>query len=76
MLSLRNPSRTAEWIESGGRRYWVEMDRERTLIMAEVEVAAHDKRKTLRAVRHPVTLARLQAIVRPEAKCPTCGGTT
>jgi hypothetical protein len=61
------------WIEDGGRRYIVTVDSTRTVLAASVECKAHDKRATLRVLRHPVTLARLQALVRPAAKCPHCG---
>jgi len=63
-----------KWVESGGRRYRVMVALDYTVLRAEVEVTAHDKRPTLRRIRHPVTIARLQDMVRPAAKCPTCGG--
>jgi len=62
------------WLEDAGRRYWVEVDRDRTLLQASIEVKPHDKVATTRRLKHPVTLARLQALVRPAAKCPHCGG--
>ena len=70
---MTGPSRTGRWIESDGRRYWIETDQAGTLLAAEVEVKCHDKRATQRRLKHPATLARLQALVRPKARCPHCG---
>ena len=72
-MSASAPGRRAYWLESHGRRYWVTVDRDRTLMQASVEVKPHDKAPALRLLRHPVTLARLQALVRPTARCPHCG---
>lgn len=66
-------SRIGYWLEDAGRRYWVEVDRDRTLLEASIEVKPHDKAPTTRRLKHPVTLARLQALVRPASKCPHCG---
>lgn len=66
--------RIGYWLEDSGRRYWVEVDVNRTLLQASIEVKPHDKVTTKRKLTHPVTLARLQALVRPAAKCPHCGG--
>ena len=60
-------------VVDGGRRYWVEIDAERTLLSAQIEIHAHDKAMAARRVKHPVTLARLQALIRPPARCPHCG---
>lgn len=70
------PSVRGFWVEDAGRRYWVEVDRQRTLLAASVEVHAHDRRTTLRRLVNAVTLARLQAVVRPLVRrCAHCGAT-
>ena len=66
------PSIIAFWLESAGQRYWVQVDQDRALLSAEIEIQAHDKRLTMRKVVNKVTLSRLQGIVRPVA-CPVCG---
>jgi hypothetical protein len=62
-----------EWVEDGGRRYCVNLDAARTVHAAWVQVAPHDKAPTMRRLKHPVTLARLQALVRQPKKCQHCG---
>lgn len=64
------------WLETGGRMYWVETDKDGTLLLAEIKVKAHDKLETMRRLKHPATLARLQALVRPAPRCPHCGAVT
>lgn len=61
------------WVQANGKEYWLEVDEKRTLLAASVLVSAHDKSPTVRRLTHPVTLARLQAIVRPPALCALCG---
>ena len=70
---MTHASRIAFWLESSSRKYWVEVDQARTLLSASVEVTPHDKPRALRTLKHPVTLARLQALVRPAARCEHCG---
>ena len=67
-----SPNVIGFWLETQGQRYWVEVDRERTLLSASISVQAHDKVATMRRVVNAVTLARLQGVVRPVA-CPACG---
>ena len=75
-MNAAAPSCTGYQLELGRSRYWVEVDRHRTLIEARVIVVAHDKARTERRIVSPVTLARIQAAIRPPAVCPTCAGST
>ena len=68
-----SPNIIGFWLDSTGQRYWVEVDRERTLLSASISIHAHDKVPTMRRVVNRVTLQRLQGVVRPVA-CPVCGG--
>lgn len=54
-------------------RYSVAVDDDGKVVAARIRVKAHDKRETWRKLKHPVTLARLQAIVDERAWCPACG---
>ena len=61
------------WQEVQGQRYWVECDRERNLLHAEISIKAHDKAATMRKVVNKATLERLQKAIRPVEPCPVCG---
>jgi hypothetical protein len=56
-----------------GQRYHCETDGAGTLMAAQIEINAHDKRQTLRRVWHPATLSALQEIVKPQTVCHACG---
>ena len=60
-------------LRSDGRVYEVDLNPARDVVGARVYISAHDKEETWRRVKHPVTMARLQALIRPPAKCPHCG---
>jgi len=61
------------WARLNGQTYLVEVDDQRTLLMAWIEIRAHDKALAMRKVVNQTTLARIQDHVRPPGVCLTCG---
>lgn len=60
------------WVKTPSANYLVQASHSR-IMEAKVEINAHDKSPTLRRVKHPVTLSRLQELLFPKKKrCPHC----
>ena len=59
-----------------GKVYDISLDSSQTVTEARVYVSAHDKEETWRRVKHPATISRLQALIRPAPRCPHCGAAT
>lgn len=58
----------------GGKSYAVQLDPGTGAVLsAYIFVKPHDKVGTWRRLKHPATLARIQAAIKPAEVCAACG---
>lgn len=57
-----------------GKTYAVQLDPDTGAVLsAYIFVKPHDKTETWRRLKHPATLARIQAAIKPAEICEACG---